>query len=74
MFRISYKREGKWFERIVPHHECTSEDYAEFYPIDTKQEKLLKNIKESEKKGFLCLDWKDDDPYLIYDLVTSEDF
>ena len=28
LFRIYNKRKGKEFQRILPYHECTDEDYA----------------------------------------------
>ena len=30
-----------YFEKTIPHHECTEEEYAEFYPIIKRQEKNL---------------------------------
>ena len=24
---------GDYFEKIIPHHKCTEEEYAEFYPL-----------------------------------------
>ena len=35
IFRQSYKKDNKWSERILPYHECTEQDYAEFYPIQS---------------------------------------
>ena len=33
IFRLYGKKNGKEVEKILPHHWCTEEDYAEFYPI-----------------------------------------
>ena len=32
-FRMYNKRKGKEFQRILPHHKCTDEDYDQFYPV-----------------------------------------
>lgn len=31
--RVYGKRNGKYFQKIIPYHKCTAEDYAEFSPI-----------------------------------------
>ena len=33
IFRESFRKNGEWGERLLPHHECTEDDYEEFYPI-----------------------------------------
>ena len=33
IFRIQGKKDDKYYERILPHHVCTPEDYAMFSPI-----------------------------------------
>ena len=33
IFRIKGFKGDKEYEKILPYHECTDEDYAEFYPI-----------------------------------------
>ena len=33
IFRLQGKKDDKYFERILPHHVCTAEDYAMFSPI-----------------------------------------
>ena len=34
IFRVAYKKDDVMYETILPHHMCTEEDYAEFYPIE----------------------------------------
>ena len=34
LIRLYGKKEGKTYERLVPYHECTPEDFALFDPID----------------------------------------
>ena len=36
--------DGNYFEKTIPHHECTEEDYAEFYPIEDDQESVLEGV------------------------------
>ena len=33
IIRVSASRNNTLYEKIIPHHECTDEDYAKFYPI-----------------------------------------
>ena len=33
IFRQSYRKDNMWQERILPHHECTEDDFKDFYPI-----------------------------------------
>ena len=48
--------------RELPYHKCTEEEFAEFYPIVEDEKNNLENLKG----GFNCIDWKDEDPYLVY--------
>ena len=36
LIRVYGKKEGKAFERLVPYHECTVEDFNRFDPLDDK--------------------------------------
>ena len=55
-----------YFEKTIPHHECTEEDYAEFYPIVKNLEKNLE-VTKTLFGGFECIDWdNEDEPILIY--------
>ena len=33
MFRLYGKRNGEGFQRMIPHHKCTDEDYDQFFPV-----------------------------------------
>ena len=33
LFRLYGKREGKLYQRVLPYHKCTEEEYNEFYPV-----------------------------------------
>lgn len=63
IFRTYGKKDGKEFERLLPYHRCTDEDYAEFDDIQYSSETALKQMQDGEDRGFLCLDWDDSDPY-----------
>ena len=47
---------------MLPYHPCTDEDYAEFYPVENSSSKLLRDVRSNPDRGFLCVDWTDDDP------------
>ena len=51
---------GEDVENILEFHPCTEEDYAQFYPIETRQESLLNKIKNDPLRGFFCLNWATD--------------
>ena len=74
IFRIVGKKDDKWSEHILPHHECTEEDFAEFYPIDPSHELTLQAIKEDSDRAFLCTEWDDSDPYLLYQKEYQLDY
>ena len=56
--------QGNYYERIIPHHKCTDEDFQEFYPIVGEQSKEFET--KHSAVGFNCIDWDDEDPYMIY--------
>ena len=35
---FSFDKDGLPYEKIILHHECTEEEYNEFYPIVSRQE------------------------------------
>ena len=47
---------------MLPYHTCTEEDYAEFYPVENSSSKLLNAVRSNPDRGFLCIDWTDDNP------------
>ena len=59
-----HDEDGKKYEQIIPHHECTEEEYVEFYPIVSGKQSFLDNLKE--KGGFKCIDWEHEVPYSVY--------
>ena len=72
IFRITGKKDDEYFERILPHHVCTEEDYAVFSPIQSHYKEVLDNAKK--KEGFLCLDWDDTDPIYSYGREEEANF
>ena len=65
IFRMYGKRNGVWWQELLPYHVCTEEDYAEFYPAEINSIDKLKSIKEDPKRGMLCIDWNDERPFMI---------
>ena len=53
--------DGNYRERVIPHHKCTEEDFEEFYPFDGDETKTANSAAD-----FNCIDWDDEDPYLVY--------
>ena len=50
--------------KTIPHHECTEEEYAEFYPIVSSDEGYLQLAKYAG--GLYCIDWDIEEPHLIF--------
>lgn len=73
IIRLEGTRKGELYERVLPHRECTAEDYASFHPIRANQRQLLEQIQGSEKRGFLCIDWPAADPYVIFGEQVNDD-
>ena len=42
LFHLWGKKDGVAYEKILPHHICTEEDYADFFPISSKDAILMK--------------------------------
>ena len=74
LFRLFGKQNGQYFERILDYHNCTEDDYAEFYPVKKQSSKALSDIKADPDRGFMCLDWKDDDPFELVGTSIDKDY
>ena len=66
VFRLKNERDGIKYEKVLPYHVCTDEDIAEFYPIRPDMASKLERIRKDPDRGFLCIDWEDDDPLTLY--------
>ena len=53
-------------ENILPFHDCTEEDYDQFYPIRAEKKDEMDRIRKDPTQGFICLDWDDSDPLQLY--------
>ena len=60
--------EENFFERDIPHHKCTEEEYAEFYPVVSSDERLL---EVGKNYGLNCIDWDVEDPHLLFGDETN---
>ena len=75
VFRLLGKRNGKEYERILPYHNCSDADYAQFYPVKTASAGLLEAIKADPARGMFCLDWNSEDgPIEITGGHTDDDY
>lgn len=60
------KKDHQWTRRILPHHVCTEEDYAQFYPVQASLKATLDRIRSRTDLDFLCIDWPEEDPFVIF--------
>ena len=63
--------DGKPFEKTIPYHKCTEEEYAEFYPLVSHRERQFQLHEVAG--GFNCIDWDNDNPYLVFGDSTNDD-
>ena len=73
IFRLAGKKNGISYQKILPYHTCTDEDYDQFYPVQTTSKKLLGKLREDPDRGLMCIDWKSDDPELVGQF-TDDDY
>ena len=66
LFRVETWRNNTRYERIIPYHVCTDEDFDKFYPIRADEAPRLKRIRDDPDRGFLCFDWENDDPLSLF--------
>ena len=59
---------------MLSYHNCTDEDYDEFYPVKYQSAGLLQALREDPARGLLCLDWNDDDPIEIIGYENDDDY
>ena len=63
--RMMGRKEGVWFERHIPYHKCTDSDWEEFPPASKAHADSWKEIKDDPKRGFYCIDWDDEDSFIV---------
>ena len=56
IFRMAGYDEGLQFEKILPHHKCTDDDYDSFYTINPTQKSTLDAMRNDPERGFYCID------------------
>ena len=56
--RMWGKKDGVEYEKFIPYHICTEDDYAQFSPPAPEAVGLLNSMKSKEKRGLYCIDWE----------------
>ena len=57
IFRLFGKDEGKHYQKVLKHHECTERDFQEFgSPMGTTAEVFDKMLANEARKLY-CIDW-----------------
>lgn len=75
LVRMFGRIKGIEFERIMPYHRCTEEDWEVFPPAAKAFEDSFIAIKNGDVDTMLCLDWSDDvEPILIYGNEKNDDY
>ena len=68
-----YHLDGTVTERLIPHHECTEEDWDHFYPLLEKEKKKFDRIHNNGDRGFQCIDWHKENLEIISGADEHED-
>ena len=66
------KRDGIKYEKIIPYHKCTEEDWALFAPPDKSSFDTIQLIKENPERGMFCFDYGED--YQIYGNERNQNY
>ena len=74
LFRVLGKKDGVYFENFLPYHKCTEADYSDFFKIEENAEKKLNEIRSDPSRDFLCLDWDEEEPFVIYGTQTVDNY
>ena len=48
------------FQKVIPYHLCTEEDWKEFYEPANGIEDQLSKVRDDPKRGMFCLDQPED--------------
>lgn len=54
--QLTTKADGVLTSLLVPFHDCTEEDYAQFYPVNEQSRIPLKAVQERVGRGLYCVD------------------
>ena len=74
IFRIYGKKDEVEYEEILPYHKCTESDYAQFYPINKDQKRVLDTVKSNPENGFLCVDFDETNHQVIFGREEDADY
>ena len=60
MVRIYGIKDGVEYEKMIPYHKCTEEDWAQFPPASIGSYDAIEQIKKNPDRGMYCIDWTED--------------
>ena len=66
----SLDQDINYLEKAIPHHKCSEEEIAQFYPVKSESQSSLDFV--NNRGGFNCIDWDDEDPHLIFGDRTED--
>ena len=73
LVRIFGIHNGKEYERFIPFHNCTEEDWEQFPPVQKASADAISAIRSDPKRGMFCLDWDSQD-ILIYGNERNDEY
>ena len=66
-------RDGVEYEKQLPYHKCTEEEWNAFPPISKASASVYEGVRNDPKRGMQCLDWQDNEDYTIYGREIDKD-
>mgnify|MGYP001029142513 CR=1 FL=1 len=74
LFRLYSKSQGAITVKNLDYRLCGEDDYSQFYPIHEQSKNKLEKIKSDPNRGFLCIDWRDEEPLWIFGEENDDEF
>ena len=57
LLRLFGNRDGIGYERLLPYHKCTDEDWQVFAPPAEDSESMFKTYRDNPDRNLFCIDW-----------------
>ena len=70
--RMLGKKDGVFYEDVLPYHECSDADWAEFAPAAKASLDPFNSITTNPKRGMYCIDWSPD--RLVYGKELDDNY
>ena len=74
LVRARGTRDGVQYEKLLPYHKCTEEDWSQFPPSSKASGPIFEKIRDDPKRGFFCFDWDNMEDFMIYGKEIDDEY